>query len=1105
MSQYGYYRHPTVSDERVVFVCEDDLWSLPLQGGLAIRLTANLAQVQRPLLSPDGLHLAFVGREEGHAEVYCMPAVGGMARRLTFMGSAKVAGWSPGGEIVFVSSAQQPIERMDHLYSISPQGGQPQLLPYGLAHSVAFGSNGRVVIGRNTDEPAYWKRYRGGKMGVLWVDAAGNGQFRKLIEINGNLDSPIWIGERIYFLSDHEGIGNLYSCTPTGEDLQPHTQHRDYYARNASSDGQTIVYHAGAELFRFDPLSPAISQPIPVQFHSPRLQRQRKFVNPAEFLEDYGLHPDGHSVVITSRGKSFCFGNWEGAVFQLGQPENQPAGRYRLTQWLNDGQRLVGVCDRSGIETLEILSPEFDQSPLPLTGLDIGRVEQLAVSPVADQLVLTNHRQELIWVDLVSAAIRQLDRSDYDAIQGFCWSPDGEWVAYGMAEVQHTVSIKLCQVESGTTHLLTPPRFRDTQPAFDPAGRFIYFLSVREFNPVYDRVYFDLSFPKAMRPFLIALQAETASPFGPVTRSLSASLSPIQPDIPEPEPELSEAADTAPAAEEPPAPAERTPAEPTSPAPLNIDFEGIQQRILGFPVAEGIYGQIHGLEGKVLLTTFPVQSSLVGQQPKEKPSLELYDFESQKQERLAEANDFRLAKDQKTLIYRAGYRLRVCEISSLSSLERDRKEAEPGRKSGWLDLNRVRLSVNPEQEWPQMFREAWRLQQEQFWTADLSGVDWLRVFERYRPLLERIGCRSELSDLIWEMQGELGTSHAYEGGGDYRESPQYPIGFLGADFSYDPDSDAYRVERIIQGDAWSEQGSPLSQLGVNVRVGDLLLAIDGQPLSRYLAPQELLVNRARSEVALTFAGAGSAAGSGADQRQPPHRTITVKTLRSETPLRYRAWVEANHQQVQAATDGQIGYLHIPDMGPAGYAEFHRYYFAEVYKNGLIIDLRYNRGGFVSQLILEKLARRRLGYDVTRWSKPVPFPFDSVAGPMVAITDEYAASDGDIFSHCFKLMQLGKLIGKRTWGGVIGFSNRQALVDQSQVTQPEFSFWFKDVGWQIENYGTVPDIEVEITPQDWAEGRDSQLEKAIEVILHDLAENPVALPDFGARPHLPLPS
>jgi tricorn protease len=315
-SPQGYYRYPTLSGEQVVFVCEDDLWAVPVQGGIAIRLTANLGKVQRPLLSPDGNHLAFVGREEGHSEVYEMPARGGMAKRLTFVGSANVVGWSRDSQaILFASGAKQPIERMAHLYSISLEGGLPELLPYGLAHSIAFNPVGTgVVIGRNTGEPAYWKRYRGGRAGVLWIDPTGEGNFRQLLHLNGNLTSPMWVGERIYFLSDHEGIGNLYSCTPEGEDLQSHTQrqtqHREYYARNATTDGQRIVYHAGGDLYCFDPASQQ-SQQIPVEFHSPRIQRQRKFVEAADFLEDYNLHPEGHSVAMTTRGKSFCFGNWD--------------------------------------------------------------------------------------------------------------------------------------------------------------------------------------------------------------------------------------------------------------------------------------------------------------------------------------------------------------------------------------------------------------------------------------------------------------------------------------------------------------------------------------------------------------------------------------------------------------------------------------------------------------------------------------------------------------------------------------------------------------------------------------------------------------------------
>ncbi|NEP63710.1 MAG: peptidase, partial [Symploca sp. SIO2G7] len=900
-------------------------------------------------------------------------------------------------------------------------------------------------------------------------------EFRKLIDLKGNLASPMWVGDRICFISDHEGIGNLYSCTPSGENLQRLTHNSEYYVRNASTDGSRIVYHAGGELFCFD-LESQSNRQIEVDFHSPQVQRQRKFVDTGRFLEDYTLHPEGHSTLITSRGKSFYFGNWEGAVTQLNQPESV---RYRLTRWLNDHKRFVTISDRSGVEALEIHSADLNFAVEELLGLDVGRAVAMEVSPTADQVVLSNHRQELILVDLTTQQSQVLDQSDYFQIRGFSWSPDGQWVAYSCAETQLTFSIKVCHIAEGNTYTLTPPRFRDVNPSFDPEGKFIYFLSLREFNPVYDNIYFDLNFPSGMRPFLIALKKETPSPFVPVPKPLSANSEDKSQQAPE-------------AGEDTPEQSDKKNI-PT----VEIDFDGIEHRIVGFPVPEGRYGQVWGIKGKVLFSSFPVQGSLndswADNTSEAKGKIEVYDFEEQKKDTVAtEVTNFKVSSKNETLIYRSKNRLRVCKIAPQES---KKSNNGPSRKSGWLDLNRVRISVIPLQEWQQMFREVWRLQKENFWTEDMSGVDWDRVYQRYLPLLDKIATRSEFSDLTWEMQGELGTSHAYEIGGDYRQEPNYQLGFLGADFVYDAEADAYRVVHIVQGDSWNQKSdSPLNRLGINVQVGDQLLAVGGQKVSQNCSPQELLVNQAGFEVSLTFANANS----------EDNRTVTVKTLANDTKIRYREWVESNHQKVSEATNNRVGYVHIPDMGPQGYAEFHRYYFAEVHKEGLIVDVRYNGGGHVSQLILEKLARERIGYDISRWGKPEPYPADSLIGPAVAITNEYAGSDGDIFSHCFKLMKLGTLIGKRTWGGVIGIWPRHDLVDNSIITQPEYSFWFKDVGWQVENYGTDPDIEVDITPQEWSQGKDSQLERAIELILQQLNKYPVTLPDFSERPRLTLP-
>jgi tricorn protease len=497
----------------------------------------------------------------------------------------------------------------------------------------------------------------------------------------------------------------------------------------------------------------------------------------------------------------------------------------------------------------------------------------------------------------------------------------------------------------------------------------------------------------------------------------------------------------------------------------------------------------------VLFSSFPIEGAINNQwftfsEPPAKGKIEVYDLAERSCEPLIEGiTSFEISQDATRLIYRAGSRLRA-----LKAGEKPKEDGPPGRKSGWIDLRRIRVSIVPHAEWEQMYREAWRLQRDQFWTEDMSGVDWQTVYRRYLPLLSRVATRAEFSDLLWEMQGELGTSHAYEIGGDYRPEPRYDQGFLGADLHYDPETDSYRIGRIIQGDVWDEAaGSPLARPGVNIRPGDRLVALGGQRVGREIPPQALLVHQANTEVLLTIAPAAG---------EP--RTLTVKTLRDERPARYRDWVESNRHRVHEATDGRVGYIHIPDMGARGYAEFHRGYLAEVVRDGLIVDVRFNGGGHVSQLLLEKLARRRVGYVVTRWGEPASYPSYALLGPMVALTNEAAGSDGDIFSHVFKLLGLGPLIGKRTWGGVVGISLRGRLADGAMATQPEFSFWFKDVGWRVENYGTDPDIEVDITPQDHVAGRDTQLERGLDEILRRLAEQPPERPDFSQRPRLTLP-
>lgn len=1070
-TERGYLRFPAIRDQVVVFVCEDDIWTAPADGGLARRLTANLGAVWRPVLSPDSSMIAFTGTDETHPEVYVMPAGGGPERRVTHLGATSmVVGWTTDGRILFSSDTAVPFpQRANYLYAVSPEGGDPERLPFGIAQDVSFGPGSKAVIGRSTLDPATWKRYRGGRKGDIWVDPTGRGSFRRLVDLDGNLACPMWVGDRIYFISDHEGVGNLYSCRPDGRDLMRHTDHGDYYARFAKTDGSRIVYQCSADAWLFDPTTD-VSRRVDVELRSPRVQRKRKFVDADRFLFDFNLHPEGHSVAVETRGRVYAMPLWEQAVRQYGLPDGV---RYRLGHWLHDGKRIVVISDEGGEEAIELHPSTGGKRIRRFDRLDLGRVTEMVASPTAAQVAVANHRNELFVVDIGAARATLVDRTPYGPIAGPVWSADGKWIAYSVATSPETRAIKLVRPSDGEGRLITRPDFRDFAPSFDPEGKYLYFLSYRVLDPVYDALFFDLGFPRSIRPYLVTLRAEDPSPFLPEPKGLG--------DKPKEETE-----------EKKPARGKRVTPE------VRIDLDGIEDRVVAFPIPEGRYTQVWGVKEKVLFTAYPVEGSLsrdwFAEDEVPKGRLEIYDFSEQRHDTLVQGvGSFKVAGDGATVAYRSGRRIRAIKAGAKPDEKSEREP--PGRKSGWIDLGRVKVSVDPGSEWRQMYREAWRLMRENFWVPDMSRVDWKRVYDRYLPLVDRVASRLEFSDLMWEMQGELGTSHAYEMLGDYRRPPSYAMGFLGADLSFDRRAGVWRISHIVKGDSWDpDRDSPLRTVGARLKEGDSILAVGGQPVSETVSPQSLLVNRAGQAVELTV-------GDGQGRRP---RAVVVKALREESQARYREWVESNRALVHEATGGRVGYVHIPDMGPPGYSEFHRYYLSEVDREALIVDVRFNRGGHVSSLLLEKLARKRIGYTVSRWWPPRPYPQDSVAGPIVCITNEYAGSDGDIFTHCFKLMKIGPVVGKRTWGGVIGISPRHRLVDGSITTQPEFSFWFVDVAWGVENYGTDPDYEVDIRPQDYVAGKDPQMEKAVSLVTQALARHRPVMPNMRQRPNLALP-
>jgi tricorn protease len=1068
----GYFRHPTLHGETVVFVCEDDLWSVPLSGGRATRLTAGLGHISHPLFSPDGRWIAYTGSDDGHQEVYVIPAEGGAPKRLTHFGVAptRVCGWKPDSSAVICNSShRQILRRMTALYAISPEGGSPECLDYGMAHHIVWGPNGGTLIGRHSWDPARWKRYKGGTKGVFWVDPTDSGTFQPFLDVAGTLANPLWIGDRIWFVADHEGIGNLYSATPDGQDLKRHTHHEDFYVRFPHSDGTTIVYQCGARLFQFDTTT-GQSREIAIEWHSPQMQRQRKFASATKYIQAHHLHPEGHSMAVITRGKTFTLPLWEGAPLQYGERDGV---RYRAAQYLSDNQRMVMVSDASGEEQVEVHWLDGSQAPQVVTDLPLGRPEHVQVSPTAAQVAVVNHRRQLLLVDLDGLSTQVLDETKlHDGIGLPAWSPDGAWLAYSYALRPNVMVIKLCKVATGETWQVTEAVYQDFSPAFDPDGKYLYFLSSREFNPSYDELHFDLGFPYGSRPYLITLRKDLRSPFHPDPLEAIAE---AQKDK-----DKSDSKDEG---------------KEKKIKAVEIDLEGITLRTVAFPVKEGRYRKIQGAPGKALYTLFPVMNSL--EQSWSDPlrfrgTLRQFDFKTREEEVFLDGiNSFAATPDGKMVSIRVDTKLRIFPTAEKPS-DKVVSDSKVGKKSGWMDLERIKLAVHPAREWEQMFNDAWRRMRDHFWTENMSEVDWEEVRQRYAPLLKRLAARTEYSDLMWEVQGELGTSHAYEMGGDYRPEPQYRQGLLGADWVWDAQAEGYRIQSVVRGDYWdSKRGGPLAKPGLNIATGDVLTAINGQRLSVALTPEEALVNQANAEVTLTLAGDSP-------------RQVLVRTVDSDTQARYRDWVEANRARVHAESGGKIGYVHIPDMGPQGFAEFHRYYLVECNYEALLVDVRFNGGGHVSQLLLDKLARKRLGYDIPRWGIPESYPSYAVLGPILALTDENAGSDGDIFSHSFKMMKLGPLVGKRTWGGVIGINSQGRLVDGSLTTQPEYSFWFHDVGWGVENYGTDPDVVVEYAPHDYKAGADPQLTKGLEILKDMLAKNPPQVPDFSQRPSLKRP-
>lgn len=1069
-----YCGHPALHGDTLVFVAAGDLWTLRLGESIARRLTSIGGSVGRPAISPDGSLVAFAARQDSPTGVFVMPAGGGEARRLVHHAMpSEPACFSPDGQrVLFVSTLASTNPRTHEIFSVSLDGADVRREPFGPATAIALSADNRIVIGRGYQDSARWKRYRGGLVGQLWAGAAEPLELKRISVTRAGESQPGLWGDRVVFVSDASGTGNVWSCRLDGGDRRQHTRHQDFYVRWMQVNAGRAAYAHGGDIWIVD-LATDRAERVDIEVAADVGSVRRRYVDASRFLAGAEPSPDGNQVLITARGKVFAFPNWRGPVRSLGDLDGV---RFTHATWMPDGKSVALSHDASGEEEIEIRS--LDGAVTKTFGaVGEGRLRAIVASPDGRWLAISEQAAGLQLVSVESGERRRLDRADSGAILEMSWSPDSRWLAYARPKGYRS-RIFLHDVEGGGTHALTSPEFDDGEPCFDPAGRYLFFLSRRIYNPYADELQHDVGFPATTKPYAVVLAADRPSPFAPLPVSeLGLECAPEGDAT---------GADAGAADRTSPDTAARSGGDGAEKSDavgrerVRVDLAGLSERIVEVPVQEGRYSQILATKDRVFFLRLPLLG-MAGTADDDGPNPRLGKlgaFELASREEKPWATDVRAAAlsfDGKTLLL-----VGDAELRSMSAVKPPQAPSAPGgkvgEKSGTIDLARMRVRVEPRAEWRQMFREAWRQQRGHFWTASMTEVDWAESYRRFEPLMRRVRTRDELSDVLWDMHGDLGTSHAYVIGGDEPWRPSYRTGVLGADFEFDRAAGRHRIARIHAGDTWSPGGhSPLAAPGIAVKAGDWLLAVDGREAGPGSHPWALL-ERAGPAIRLTVAGS-------ADGSNP--RDVVVVPLQSEYRCRHREWIKRNQAIVDERTGGRVGYLHVPDMQVAGLVEFHRAFLWQSGREGLIVDVRDNGGGNVSQILLEKLSRRLIGYVKARWAEPETLPHGTIVGPMVALCNERTGSDGDIFCQSWKQLGLGPLVGVRTWGGVIGIDRSRTLVDGGYTTQPEYAFWFKDRGWEIEGNGVEPDIEVEATPMDHAAGRDPQLERGIAEIMKRL--------------------
>jgi len=1113
-------RFPDIYKDKIVFMYGGDLWLASAAGGDARRITSDPGRELFPKFSPDGKWIAFTGQYDGNFNVYVMPAQGGQPRQLTFYQGAaaplsdrmgihnEVVTWFPDSKrILFLSRRDASNGWTKRPFSVNIDGGLPEPLPVSEGGLSSFSPDGTKIaynpIFRNFRT---WKRYTGGLAQAIAIYDLKNNTVEDLPHTEWTDSFPMWHGNTIYFSSDRgpEHHLNLYSYDLGSKQVEQLTHFTDFDVMWPSLGPDSIVFENGGYLYTFD-LDAKQPRKLTISLPGDRDQSMKHWASAAKNVTDFDISPEGKRAVFAARGEVFTVPAKEGSVRNL---TRTPGIREKSVAWSPDGRWIVYISDRSGEDELYIAPQDGMGKEQQITSGYKGFKYAPVWSSDSKKLAWSDKDCRLWYVDVNEKKQVAIDQGKYGEILNYSWSPDSKWLAYDKnAENSYSV-VHLYSLATSKVTPVTTSMTNSFAPVFDPDGKYLYFLSDRDFNEVLGNIDFEFSNPKTTRIYVVTLRADEASPFQPLSDEAQIKKEENKDELlvpPGQEPakskdkkrteESKEAKSNGKDDKDKEKDKEKeNKKKKEKPKEFRIDLEGIARRIVAIPIEPAVINTYLASKGFIFYSTTPIQG-LSGPIPGESPAIHVYDLKERKDKVLIDGvQRFALSFDGSKLLYEAeggrdGHTYGII----------DAKPDGPKKiGDGALNLSGMRVQVDPSAEWKQMFNEVWRQERDYFYEAAMNGVDWEKVRDKYAQLLPSVADRYTLTYIMGEMIGELSNSHTYVGGGDYPDLHPVNVGLLGVDFEADQSAGMYRFKKIYAGENWGQQNrSPLTEPGVAVKEGDYLIAVNGRPLRTPQNPYELFVNTVNENVTLTVNSKPSEDGS---------HTVQVKPISDENNLRELAWVESNRKKVDAASNGRIGYVYLPDMGGEGLNEFVKQYFPQIRKEGMIIDVRYNGGGFVDQLIFARLRRVLAGMGSNRNWESGTVPPVVFNGAMACVTNHYAASDGDIFSYYFKYYKLGPLIGERTWGGVRGIRGNIPLMDGGYITRPEAARYDLNSKWVIENHGVQPDIVVENRPDLVVKGQDPQLEKAIEVVMKEIQANPKKLPprppDLPAYPEGP---